>query len=291
MWNKYGYEMITIRFYINNSLGKIGYDEVIVRKDPDAPIILINSPLNQTSFASAPFINISIVEPNLHSVWYSVDNMIIDLTDNLTQYFDFFIWNNLPQGTFILDLFANDTLGNLNNLFQLNLSKDTIGPNITIILPNENQNVDRNAPFFELTLFDENDIDICWYAIDGDNTSIQFTGTIGRIDEDLWEYIWDNMTQGDIITIRFYSIDKLGNVNYKEVSVIKYQPMGQFKIISNPLGFIFSTLGLVVMLPITLALTKSRYYQNLNKKEKSKLKKVLVAAFLLLSVTLLFYFF
>ncbi len=192
------------------------------------------------------------------------------MTSNLTQYLDSFIWNNLQQGTFILELFANDTLGNLNNLFQYQLSKDTIGPNITIILPNENQRVDRNAPFFELTLFDENGIDISWYTIDGGNTSIEFGGAIGRINQDLWELIWDNKTHGSIITIRFYSRDNLGNVDYQEVIVTKYQPPPPFKIFSNPLGFIFSTVGLGAMFPITIKLTKSRYYENLSQKERKR---------------------
>ncbi|MFX1430641.1 MAG: hypothetical protein ACFFCY_10805 [Promethearchaeota archaeon] len=290
-WDEYEYGIITIRFFVNNSLGKIGYDEVIIIKDPDAPIIFVNSPFNQTSFASAPFINLTIIEPHLHNVWYKIENTIIDLTDNLTQYLDSSLWNDLPQGNFILELFANDTLGNFNNVIQLYLSKDTVGPNITIITPVENQRVDRNAPFFELTLFDENDIEFSWYTINGDNSSIQFTGIVGRIDQDLWEEIWDNRTQGSVITITFYSMDKLGNLNYQKINLIKYQPTEPLRIFSNPLGFIFSTVSLGILAPITVKLTKSRYYKNLNKKEKSKLKKVLIAAFLLLSVTTLFYLF
>jgi hypothetical protein len=289
-WDNYDFETITIRFYVNNSLGKIGSDEVIVRKDPDAPIIIVNFPSNQTAFALAPLINLTIIEPNLDSVWYMVDNNIRDLTNNLTQYLDSSIWDDLPQGTFILNLYANDTIGNLNNLLQLHLSKDTIGPNITIILPNENQKVDRNAPLFELTLFDENGISHCWYTIDNGSTSIEFTGSIGRINQDLWESIWDNKTHGSIITIRFYSSDNLGNIDFQEVTVIKYQ-LPPFKILTNPLGFILSTMSLGVMIPVSIKLTKSRYYENLNSKEKSKLKKALIAGFLLLSVMVLFYIF
>ncbi len=288
LWDDFEYETITIRFYINNSLGKIGYDEVILRKDPDAPIILINLPLNQTAFASAPFINLTIIEPNLDTVWYIIDDTTIDLTSNLTQYLDSFIWDDLPQGTFILNLFANDTLGNLNDLIQLYLSKDTIGPNISILLPSENQRVDRNAPFFELSLFDENGIGLCWYTIVGNNTIIEFTGSVGRIDRDLWNFIWDNKTHGSIINITFYSYDLLGNLNYKSVIVIKYQQSTQFKIFTNPLGFILSISSFGVILPITIKLTKSRYYENLHQKEKGKLKKVLVAAFLLLTIAVIY---
>lgn len=288
VWDNFGYESVTIRFYINDSMGKIGYDEVIVNKDPNPPTIIVNSPLNQTYFASAPFINITIIEPNLHRVWYIVNSIKIDITDNFTQNLDSFIWSNLPQGLFIMVLYANDTLGNLNNIFELSLLKDTIGPNITILLPYEHQKVDRNAPFFELALFDVNDVDLCWYTIEG-SPPIPFTGNIGRIDKDLWENTWDNLTRGSIITIRFYSCDKLGNVNYKDITVMKYQPIGD--IISNPIGFISSTVGVIAMIPITVKLTRSRYYEKLNKKEKSKLKKVLIAAFLTLSVTAMFFAF
>ncbi|MFX1364636.1 MAG: hypothetical protein ACFE9Y_06875, partial [Promethearchaeota archaeon] len=290
-WDKYGYGSITIKFFINNSVGKIGYDIIVLRKDPDAPSIIINKPLDQKFFASAPFINISIIEPNLNSVWYRVAGEIIYITDNLTQFLDSSIWNNLPEGTFTLELFADDILGNLNNSIQLSLIKDTIGPNITIILPEENQKVDRNAPFFELELYDICGICISWYTIVGENTTIEFTGMIGRIDDEIWEHYWDNMTIGDTITIRFYSMDNLGNINYKDITVIKYQPKKQLKILTNPTGFIFSTLGIGLLIPTTLKLKRSRYYQNLNKKEKGKLKKVLLAAGVLLSITTLFYIF
>ncbi|MHA2039064.1 MAG: hypothetical protein ACW98X_21780, partial [Promethearchaeota archaeon] len=106
-----------------------------------------------------------------------------------------------------------------------------------------------------------------------------------------WELIWDNMTINETITIRFYANDTVGNENYVDLLLVKAQPSRPFQIISNPLGLIFSTLGLVVMFPITWKVTKSRYYQNLNKKEKSKLKKVIITAVVLLSVTFLFYIF
>ncbi len=290
-WDNFGSGPITIRFYINDSLGKIGFDEVVVIKDSDTPIILINSPLNQTVFAASPFINLTILEPNLDRVWYSVNSTIIDMTGNLTQFLDSLIWDNLPQGTFIVELFANDTVGNLNNLLQLYLSKDTIGPNITVILPTENQRIDRDSPFFELSLFDENGIDISWYEINGSGSSIQFIGSIGRIDQVLWETIWDNLTQGDTITIRFYSSDTLGNVNHKDITVIKYTPKSQFRIFSDPWSFIIPTAGLIAMCPITIKLTKSRYYESLNAKEKSRLKKVIITIFFFLSLTAIFFIF
>jgi hypothetical protein len=123
---------------------------------------------------------------------------------------------------------------------------------------------------------------------------ISFTGQYGRINQALWESVWDNMTVNGTITIRFCANDTMGNEDFVDLHLKKYQPnqpIRPFIIISNPLGLIFSTLGLVVMFPITFKLIKSRYYQNLNKKEKGKLKKVLITASVLLSVTILFYLF
>ncbi|MFX1455481.1 MAG: hypothetical protein ACFFDB_08925 [Promethearchaeota archaeon] len=286
-WDNFAFESITIMFYINDSLGKMGYDYVIVRKDPNPPVIQINSPFNLTAFASAPFLNITIIEPNLDKVWYRVGSTTIEMTGNFSQYLDSLVWEYLPQGNFSLELFANDTLGNLNNFLEMTLSKDTIGPNITIILPTENQRVGRNAPFFELILYDENNVNNSWYIIEGSNMSIYFPGSVGKIDQDLWEFIWDNLTRGSTITIRFYSIDKLGNVNFEEVNMIKHIPIAG--LISNPVGFIFSSLGIAAMVPITVFLRRSRYYQNLNKRERSKLRKVLISAGLALIFSVLFF--
>ena len=69
------------------------------------------------------------------------------------------IWHNLSQGFFTIELFANDTKGNLNDLYKLYLSKDTLGPNITIILPLENQTIGRSSPYFELSIVDANEVD------------------------------------------------------------------------------------------------------------------------------------
>jgi hypothetical protein len=102
-WSEFGYEFITLKFYINDSFGKTGYDEVIISKDPISPTIFIHSPLNHTSFAATPFFNLSVIEPNLHKVWYIVNNTFIDITSNLTQFLYHELWINLAQGTFILE--------------------------------------------------------------------------------------------------------------------------------------------------------------------------------------------
>jgi hypothetical protein len=154
-----------------------------------------------------------------------------------------------------------------------------------------NQKIDRTAPYFELLINDASDIEENWYSIDDGYTIISFLGLIGKIDQNLWESIWDNRTQGESITLRFYSKDILGNINYEEVNVIKYEEGYIPKFLSDPLGLLVPVIGLGVLLPITAKVTKSRYYHSLNTKERKKLGKVLISAFFFLTLILLFYMF
>ncbi|MHA1509851.1 MAG: hypothetical protein ACTSO6_14245, partial [Promethearchaeota archaeon] len=263
-------------------------------KDPDSPeitIFFINPSTNNTYWDIEPTFRVSVYEPNNHSIWYRVGMINVFISNNTDITLQSAIWNNLPQGIFTIEIFANDTLGNYNILCHLNLSKDTIGPNITIILPTGNQKVDRNAPYFELSIFDENGVDSCWYTIDLGETTTPFTGLIGRIDQNLWEQIWDNLAQGDIITIRFYASDTLGNEDFTELTLIVEKPVELPKFLSNLPGLIASTLGLVAIIPFTMKLTKTRFYKSINNKDKKKLRNVLISAGFFLSLLTLYFIF
>ncbi|MCK4285910.1 MAG: hypothetical protein KAX18_06895, partial [Candidatus Lokiarchaeota archaeon] len=224
-------------------------------------------------------------------VWYRINNDLIYITDNLTQYIELFIWDSLPQGEFKVELYANDTNGNINNFNTLYLSKDTIGPNITIIRPIEFQKFNRNAPLFELEIADENGVGFRWYTIGLDETPRQFTDLTGVIDQNLWEQIWDNLTQGAIITIKFYATDTLGNEKSLEINLIVEKPIELPKFLQDPLGLLLPTLGLVVMIPLTIKLSKSSYYKSLNNKNKKKFRKVLITAGFFLSLLTLYFIF
>jgi hypothetical protein len=290
VWNAFEFGTVTLRFYVNDSLRKIGFDDVSIRKDSDFPIIIVNSPINYTVFASTPFINLTIIDLNLDKVWYTINYYSIDITQNHSLFMNISIWNSLDQGVFDIELYANDTLGNINVFMKIILIKDTIGPNITIIQPFENERVGSSAPFFELSLYDEHGVDSSWYIISGDDTIIPFTGTIGRIDEYLWEQIWNNMTHGAIVTIRFYAIDSIGNEKFVELNLVINKPPDLPKFLSNPLGLILPLIGIGAMTPLTIMLMRSNYYQALGDKNKGKLKKLLGSAFFMLGLFLIFSF-
>jgi hypothetical protein len=289
-WDNFDEELVTIRFYINDSFGKIGMDEVTVIKDPNPPILVINSPNNHTAFASPPLINLTIIEPHLDSVWYRVGATFVNITGNLNQDLDSLIWSNLAQGTFTLELYANDTLGNVNDLYKLELSKDTLGPEITVILPIQNQEVNRDAPYFELSIVDANSIATSWYRIEGGSSNM-FTGSIGRINATLWGNIWDGVAEGEVITINFYARDILGNVNSTYVNLVKSSGFDIFKFFSSNFGIIVPIIGLGVMVPGTAILARSRAYKSLDKKGKSKLNKFLFLLLLISTLALVMYLF
>ncbi len=280
---------VTLTFYINDSLGKIGFYEMIVRKDLDMPNVVVNSPGDLTPHASRPLIDLTITEPNLHKVWYSINGETRDITNNLTILLDLNLWENLPQGQFRIDFYANDTMGNLNNLMHLNLSKDTLGPIITIIRPTQDQRVGRTAPYFEVSITDVNGMHSSWYRILGYGNNTLFTGPIDRIHSPLWESIWDSLPQDSPVTIRFFSNDTLGNSNHTDVNLIINKPDAPTKLMLYPFLFLFPLVGLVAMVPFTRKLTKTRYYRSLNTRDKKKLKNALITAgFFLILLTIYF---
>ncbi|MFX0076230.1 MAG: hypothetical protein ACFE96_12360, partial [Candidatus Hermodarchaeota archaeon] len=288
-WDILGYGSVTLRFYVNNTLGKIGTDEIVVRKDPNMPIIDINSPIDLTPHANPPQIDLTITEPNLHRVWYLVNGETRDITGNLNILLDVDIWDDLPQGEFRIDFFANDTIGNLNNFIYITLSKDTLGPNITIIRPIPNQNIGREAPYFEVTISDINGMHSSWYRVLGYGNNTLFTGPIDRVDTTLWENLYDSLPRGTEITIRFFSNDTLGNRNYTDVTVIIYKPTDLTKFMLYPFMFLFPLVGLVAMVPMTRKLTKTRYYRSLNNKDKKKLRNALITAGFFLALLTIYF--
>jgi hypothetical protein len=293
-WNAMVNGTVTIIFRAEDVVGNIAFANVTVRKDIIAPYIVVYYPDNGTLYShERPWISFYVEEESgTESASYQLTNGTFS-TDILAwnKSIDQALWDQFGNGTITIYIYVNDIIGN-NGIASLIVRKDIISPSIVIQSPSQYEEFGRDSPFFEIYVTDGN-LDCCWYEILGTDVEINFTGPFGRINQVLWESVWDNTAMNDTITIRFYANDTMSNECFMDLHMIKQQPRSEikFKFISNPLGFIFSTLALVTMLPVTFMLTKSRYYQHLNKNEKSKLKKVIIAAFLLLSVTVLFYVF
>jgi len=81
--------------------------------DDSDPIINILSPQDNQIFGRiAPSYNLSIIEPNLDKVWYTLDGGLNNITiANLSGRINQILWNSLPSGSLTIRFYANDTIG------------------------------------------------------------------------------------------------------------------------------------------------------------------------------------
>ena len=103
----------TIRFYANDTIGNVGTNQVSIMKDTIFPVIEIISPEVGEEFTSySPIYNIEIIETNLDSIWYSLDNGVTNITiSELTGAIDEQVWEALPNGYVTIQFYINDTSG------------------------------------------------------------------------------------------------------------------------------------------------------------------------------------
>ena len=110
--------------------------------DTDVPKITINYPSQGEKFGdNAPNYDISIVEPNLESIYYTIDNgltnfSIIHETGIINQT----LWEAASYGSIIIEFWAKDLAGNIGHneviveKVKLSGSNRTIPPELIIII-------------------------------------------------------------------------------------------------------------------------------------------------------------
>ena len=216
-WYNKGTEIMTLRFYANDSLGHIGFKDVLIWKDLVAPKITINSPTpNQLCGITAPTFTIQIIEPNLQEKRYSLNGRP-NITFTTETQFRQTEWNQVGNGTVSIIFYAIDKVGNTNSS-EVIVRKDAYVPDITIYSPLDDQKFGKTSPDYNITIIEE-DLASTWYTIEGVAGTFSFTGLTGIIDQDAW----DDAPEGEI-TITFYAIDGAGNLGSENVVVIKSIP-------------------------------------------------------------------
>jgi len=214
LWKEFGNGSVIIRFYANDSLGNIGFGEVMIYKDILAPIISINNPLDYELFGlTVPSFDLSIMENNLHQTWYSLNNGINYTFVGLNNVIDHGAWGVCGNGTVVIRFYANDSMGNID-FEEIIVRKDIIKPVISIQNPTNNELFGNNTIDFEI-LVDEPNSDTTWYNLNSGPDYI-ITSLTGTIDLSAWQ-----ACETGLVTIRFYSNDTVGNVNFQQVTVRK----------------------------------------------------------------------
>ncbi len=141
MWNSIGNGTIKIKFYINDSAGNIGFNEIIIFKDIYNPKITLINPQEEEIYGkNAPMFNFLINESNLDSMWYIINNDNKTIIFNSVGQINQLIWESLPMGNVQIQFYANDSAGNIGNI--------TIKVFKAIFISNEqgNSNEGKNSP-------------------------------------------------------------------------------------------------------------------------------------------------
>ncbi|MEJ2248442.1 MAG: DUF2341 domain-containing protein [Candidatus Lokiarchaeota archaeon] len=128
-WESQNDGNITIKFYLNNSLGRVGFNEISVIKDTIIPQIFVNYPLDHSYVGQIPILNIETIDAHLESLWYTINTIIISLKNGTDHQIPIYVWNTLEEGMFEIHIYANDSIGHVNTNTTLTLYKDITAPN------------------------------------------------------------------------------------------------------------------------------------------------------------------
>lgn len=194
----------------------------------------------------ASFLNIQTGYTDFDNVWY-IDALGIgadlnyEIGDNLKQglylnyttsvYFNWtgfsldgqknetifgFTTIKMPEdGIHTIQMFLNDSIGNIYQSEIMYFLIDLSSPDIVLKFPHQNQFFGESAPTFNISVVDPH-LNCTWYTIDNGQTNITFNSLTGTIDQEAWNEIPNGTT-----TLRFYANDTGGYIGLSEVIIRK----------------------------------------------------------------------
>jgi len=215
LWNLASDGSVSIMFYANDTLGNIGYAEIIVEKDSLLPLITIISPPSMQLFGlHAPdFFQVSIYDVDLHSSWYTLNNGPINLFTGTTGSINQDNWNMCGNGTVLMTFYANNSLGHIA-YNEVIVQKETHVPGITIINPEPSDTFGYTTFHYEISV-DAPSIDSMWYSLNHgmNHTITELSGTILQV-------AWELCGHGNV-TLIFYANNSVSNFGYTEIVIYK----------------------------------------------------------------------
>jgi len=221
------------------------YDMCLVKFSSE-PQIIINSPSHNEFFKNdAPNFDISIyvVKGDLNTTWYSLDDGITNITLNeLIGIIDQAEWNKKGDGRLIIQLHANDTMGN-KGYAEMIVRKDTTAPISSILfVPHSGTNIVNISTLFTLTSDD---------GIGSGVSNINYKINNSDFIEYNEPFNLSGYEFGDY-NISYNAIDTLGNIEEINTLLVKIVDIGIIP--GYDLVVLFSIIGL-----ISVILIKNRY--------------------------------
>lgn len=210
-WDIFGNETVIIGFYANDSSGNEAYKEVLVHKDLDLPDITINSPItNQTFGISAPNFNISILDSDLNTLWYTLNDGRKYIFSGKTGKINQSEWDLFGSGIITIKFNANNSVGNVAT--QKVIVRKV--PEFSIVRPTPSR-VFGNATFnFEL-LIEESNVTVIWYSLN-EGLNYTFVENYGTINQTAWD-----LCGNGTVSIKFYANTTKGKVVFKNIIIYK----------------------------------------------------------------------
>ncbi|NVM27245.1 MAG: hypothetical protein HWN65_00275 [Candidatus Helarchaeota archaeon] len=213
----------SIQVFGNTSLGTMYASEVRYFEIDFLPQITINSPSPSEGFGiSAPSFNVTIIDPNLDTMWYSIDGGLNNRTFLVNGTINQTLWDARANGVVTITFYANDSWGNVHSA-EVQVIKDTRAPIILINNPTPNEIFGSVAPPFNIEIIDLT-LNTMWYTLDGGVTNTTFLSN-----ESINQPLWDALTNG-FVTIKFYVNDSQNNITSAEVTIKKDVIMINFPI-------------------------------------------------------------
>lgn len=121
----------------------------------------------------------------------------------------------LEDGKHTIQIFGNNTDGDLFKSEKRYFTVDTKLPQIFINSPDENLIFEGVPPEYDITIIEENVVST-WYTLDGGITNITVTELSDFIDFETWHGTPDGPVQ-----LEFYVKDILGNIAYDTITITK----------------------------------------------------------------------
>ncbi len=215
-WDKQGNGTITIRFFAEDEGDNKASSEVIVRKDINVPLITIISPdMSDVVGINAPGFELSVVEPNLDSVWYTLDDGVTNYPIiGLIGTIDSTEWGKFGEGMTVIKFYAEDMAGNLA-FAEVQVEKDLTAPLITIDQPEMGDIFVSYPPIYSISIDELHSYEY-WYSLDNGAHNYTITELFGSINQSSW----DAISNGHV-TLRFYAEDEAGNIGESSVLITK----------------------------------------------------------------------
>ncbi|MFX0100454.1 MAG: right-handed parallel beta-helix repeat-containing protein [Candidatus Hodarchaeota archaeon] len=105
---------IVIRVYSNDTLSNVNYTSVMVCIDIENPVIEIKGPFSGWSGGESPIYDIVITEPNLDTIWYTLDGGQTNYTiSSFGGRISEIAWDSCQNGIITLRFYVMDDAGNI----------------------------------------------------------------------------------------------------------------------------------------------------------------------------------